>query len=229
MTNAPKAVLWDFDGTLIDSEPIWAQGEQAVMHRLGFSWDNAHDASFVGQSMEATARRMASAAGDEELWPKLVDEVELYVADRLREALPWIDGARELLEEVASRGVRMAVVTASSNRILDAARPHLERHVDAIVTSNDVTNVKPHPEAYQTAMVRLGVGAAECIVVEDSVPGVASGLAAEAVVYAVPAPVVELAPHPRVRVCRARLTDTTWEDLVGAWRELSVVPRDRAY
>ncbi|MEZ5086035.1 MAG: HAD family phosphatase [Tessaracoccus sp.] len=216
----PKAVLWDFDGTLIDSEPIWAQGERAVMHRRDVPWDNSHDASFVGQSMETTARHMARALGDEELWPELANEVEIYVAKRLGEALPWIDGARELLEDVAGRGVRMAVVTASSNRILEAARPHLERYVDTIVTSNDVVNHKPHPEAYLTAMTRLGMGAQECLVVEDSVPGVASGRAAGAVVYAVPAPIVEMEPQPHVRICRGRLTATTWDDLVDTWLTL---------
>lgn len=216
----PKAVLWDFDGTLIDSEPIWAQGERTVMHRRGFSWDNTHDVSFVGQSMEATARHMASAVGDEELWPALADEVEQYVADRLGESLPWIDGVRDLLEEVSSQGVRMAVVTASSNRILKAARPHLERHVDVIVTSNDVVNHKPHPEAYRTAMARLGVEAEECLVVEDSVPGVASGRAAGAFVYAVPAPLIEVEPQPGVHIRRGRLTSVTWADLTEAWRAL---------
>ncbi|HMR48225.1 MAG TPA: HAD family phosphatase [Arachnia sp.] len=220
MTNAPKAVLWDFDGTLIDSEPIWAQGEREVMRRRGHAWDNTHDVSFVGQSMEATARHMAAAVGDEALWPALVDEVEGYVAERLGESLPWVDGVRELLEEVAAQGVRMAVVTASSNRILEAARPHLEDYVHTIVTADDVVNHKPHPEAYRTAMARLGVAADDCLVVEDSVPGVASGRAAGAVVYAVPAPIVALESQPGVHVRRGRLTGVTWADLADAWRSL---------
>ncbi|MDF1489986.1 HAD family hydrolase [Tessaracoccus caeni] len=216
----PKAVLWDFDGTLIDSEPIWAQGEQVVMRGRGVAWGSEHNASFVGQSMENTARAMARALGDEELWRELADGVEEYVGARLAQELPWIDGARELLEDVAGRGVRMAVVTASSSRILEAARPHLERHVKTIVTANDVTNHKPHPEAYQTAMERLGVAPEECLVVEDSIPGVASGRAAGAVVYAVPVPMIEMTEQPGVRINHNRLTGTTWPDLLDAWRTL---------
>ena len=76
------------------------------------------------------------------------------------------------------------------------------------------------PAAIKVTAARLGVEAAECIVVEDSVPGVASGLAAGAVVYAVPAPIVEMEEQPRVRLRRGRLTGTTWDDLADAWRAL---------
>lgn len=214
----PGAVLWDFDGTMVDSEPVWAAVQNEMLAGFGLRWDEERMLSLVGESARFCAELMASDIGRPDDVDHLLDVMEAHVGERVAADPPWLPGAQELLAEIAAHGVPNAVVTASSARIMGALAHHLPPGLEFVVTGDDVTRVKPDPEAYLLAMRRLDVPPAETLVLEDSVPGTAAALAAGAVVYAVPAR-VELEPHPRLRVSRTGLAHTTWDELVSFWRE----------
>lgn len=218
MRAEPTAVLWDFDGTLVDTEPLWAATEVEILARHGVTWSAEKMTSCHGQHALVTAQMMADDMGIPErgrdVWLELHERIAGHIRDN---GLPWLPGAQALMAELAEAGVPCAIVTASDSMIIEAAREHLPSNVQVIVTVDQVTNAKPDPEAYLLAARRLGIDAADAVALEDSVPGSAAALAAGAVVYAVPT-MVELPPHPRMYVSPTGLRTTTWGELAGLWR-----------
>lgn len=212
-------MLWDFDGTLVDTEPIWAGIEAEMLAEHGVVWDEAMMVSLVGQSAEITALQMAEAMGQPERQAEVHRELHERIVQRLlRDGLPFLPGALELLQAAEADGIRAAVVTASNGFIMNRARHLLPESIEFVISADDVANHKPHPEAYLMAMERLGVTAAEVLVLEDSVPGTTSGLAAGAFVYAVPV-LAQLEAHPRMVVSDTGLRETSWSDLKRIWHE----------
>lgn len=217
-TTQPAAVLWDFDGTLADSEPLWAEVQHAILREGGVQWSEERMSQFIGAGTERTAAAMAESMGGGVTLAELVLEIEHRVSDGLRAGLPWLPGARELLAEVSAAGVPSAIVTASSRLIMSAVAEHLPQEVRFVVTGDDVSASKPDPEGYLQAAARLGVRPHDVVALEDSVPGTTAALRAGAVVYAVPA-LAKLAPHPRMRISRTGLAGVTWGDLKEHWNE----------
>lgn len=223
MLDKPKAVLWDFDGTLVDTEPIWAETETEMLAAYGVVWDEAKMRSLIGQNALITTRQMAEAIGRPDLHAAVHEELHGRLVQRLRQdGLPFLPGALELLEAATADGVPAAVVTASNGVIMEAAIELLPPSVQFVISADDVTHSKPDPEPYLLAMQRLGVSPAETIVLEDSVPGTLSALGAGAFVYAVPA-LARLEAHPRMVVSDEGLRSTTWPMLLGIWRENTAV------
>ena len=223
MQAEPKAVLWDFDGTLVDTEPLWAATEREMLAGYGVEWGEDMMLACHGQHAMITAQMMADDMGipgeAAAVWQELHERIAAHIRAH---DLPWMAGARELMAELADAGVPCAIVTASDRIILEAARERLPGNVEVIVTVDEVSRAKPHPEGYLTAASRLGVAAEDAVALEDSVPGTTAALAAGAVVYAVPS-MVDLPPHPRMHVSSRGLTTTTWPELAGVWRELKEV------
>lgn len=218
MLAKPRAVLWDFDGTMVDTEPVWTAVEQEMLAERGLSFSQDVLDSMHGQSAWITAQMLADAFGQ----PDRIQEVYADLHDRLcahvySSDLPWLPGAQTLMGELAEHEIPCAVVTASNQQIIDAARSRLPANVQLFVTSDDVTHTKPHPEPYQAAARALGIEPCQAVVLEDSPPGVASGLASGAVVYAVNA-AVRLPRHGRLVVSPTGLKNTTWNELAQAWR-----------
>lgn len=220
MRGEPSAVLWDFDGTLVDTEPLWAATEREILADHGVEWGEDRMLACHGQHAIITAQLMAADMGIPERASEVWRELHERIAGHIRaQDLPWLPGARELMAELADAGVPCAIVTASDRIILDAARERLPGNVEVIVTVDEVSRAKPHPEGYLTAAARLGVDPRHAVALEDSVPGSTAALAAGAVVYAVPS-MVQLPPHPRMHVSATGLARTTWGELRGVWREL---------
>ncbi|GAB3814816.1 HAD family hydrolase [Tessaracoccus terricola] len=218
--HTPAAVLWDFDGTLADTETVWSQVQQELLATYGLYWDDEKMNSLIGIGAMTTAELVAEALGDADKAIHFYDRAEEGVVARIREGISWLPGAHDLLEQIDAAGVPSAIVTASSRRVMAPVMEHLPPTVSFVVTSDDVENSKPDPEGYLQAMARLGVEPADVIVLEDSVPGSQAALAAGAVVYAVPA-LAQLEPHPRMQVSTTGLRSTTWDDLVAVWNERS--------
>jgi HAD superfamily hydrolase (TIGR01509 family) len=192
----PAAVLFDLDGTLIDTEPYWMAQEQALAAAFGGRWSKEQAVACVGNPLPVTAHRLQAEAGVrlpvEQIVERLLDEV----VAKVRADVPWQPGARELLSVLTADGTPTALVTMSYRRLADAALADLPAATFAtVVTGDEVGQGKPHPEPYLTAATRLGVDPARCVVVEDSPNGIRSGLAAGAAVVAVPhvAPLPDLA------------------------------------
>lgn len=214
----PAAVLWDFDGTMVDSEPIWARVQSDILAEHGLSWGPEQMLALVGQSAEVAATLMAREIGEPAAAGELLRVTQQRVAAQLERGLPWLPGARELLEAVTGAGVRCAVVTATNRAVMDSVLSQLPPQVEFVVCGDDVARPKPHPDGYLEATRRLGVSAADVLVIEDSVPGTQAALASGAVVYAVPA-LARLEQHPRMRVSATGLRHTTWTELVDFWME----------
>lgn len=170
-----RAVLWDMDGTLVDSEPLWAQEERLIMERAGLSWTAEDAAGYIGQAVDRTAEGMI-ARGLLMAHSELVAAVIDGVAAALRRELPWRPGARELV--TGTRPLRSALVTMSHRTVADALLSAVPGVFDAVVTGDAVERGKPDPEPYLSAAAALGVDPSQCVAFEDSLPGVASATSA---------------------------------------------------
>ena len=197
---SPAAVLWDMDGTLVDTEPYWMACEHELVDAFGGRWTNDDARSIVGFDLLAAAAELRSRGGVDLPPRQIVERLQDGVIARIRHRVPWRPGARRLLAELGELGVPCALVTMSweplARAVVDALGPASFR---AVVTGDMVTNGKPHPEPYLEAAARLGVDPVECVAIEDSPTGVASARAAGCVVVAVPN-LVEIPVVPGVHV-----------------------------
>ena len=211
---APAAVLWDMDGTLVDTEPYWIETEYALAEEYGGEWTQADALALVGNDLIESGRyireRMGLPLSAEEVVERLLDGV----VARVQESVPWQPGAVELLASLSDAGVRCALVTMSYERfvapILAQLPPETFR---VIVTGDQVERGKPHPEPYLTAAAALGVPPEECLAIEDSNTGARSAEAAGCTVLVVENHVPVL-PGPR-RVFRDSLAGLSVADLAA--------------
>jgi HAD superfamily hydrolase (TIGR01509 family) len=216
--SLPAAVLFDMDGTLIDSEGLWLDAEIAVMAGLGASWSDSDQEHCLGGPLERVADYMVELSGtsmsSDSVGGLLLDAMEV----RLRESeLSWRPGARSLLLECRDRGVPTALVSASWTRLIAAVQQKIDDDLgqaafDLIVAGDDVANSKPHPDPYLTAAAGLGKDPADCLALEDSPTGVRSALAAGCVVVAIPH--IAAVDEPTALV----VDSLAGRDLIGLWR-----------
>lgn len=181
------AALWDFDGTLVDSEPTWQQAATEVMAELGHEWTTEEHQQLIGKALLDSAAIMIDTAGRDDLTPeKVVDDLVDRVATRIREAeIDWVPGALPMLEALSRAQVPCALVSASYRPVLEAVLDRLPGMFEVVVAGDEVTHGKPDPEPYLRASALLGVRSGDCIVFEDSLPGTASGQSSGATVIAV--------------------------------------------
>jgi HAD superfamily hydrolase (TIGR01509 family) len=186
-TLRPAAVLWDMDGTLVDTEPYWMAAEIALVEAYGGTWTSEHSKALVGNDLLVSAAYIREH-GNVPLDPEaIVLRLLDGVIARMRDHVPWRPGARRLLAELRERAVPCALVTMSwqplARTFLDAVAPGT---FAVVVTGDQVTRGKPHPEPYLHAARLLGVDPADALAVEDSPTGVASATAAGVMTLAVP-------------------------------------------
>ena len=183
----PAAVLWDMDGTLVDTEPYWISAEAALIESYGGSWSHEEAMQLVGQGLWHSAR-ILQAKGVTLSEDEIIDLLTDRVLDQLVErGIPWRPGARELLVALRDAQIPTALVTMSIGRMAHHVAGQLGFDgFDAVVSGDDVAHSKPHPEPYLRGAEALGVDPARCIAIEDSPPGVASAAAAGMVAIGVP-------------------------------------------
>ncbi len=191
----PAAVLWDMDGTLIDSEPYWIAEEMHLVQSFGGVWteENAH--ALVGNPLEVSAQFILDHSPVEMSVAQVVDRLMHGVMRRVEDRMPWRPGALELLSALKAEGVRNALVTMSWRPFTDLLVRLVPRgSFDIVVPGDAVQHGKPHPEPYLRAVGLLGVDAADCVAIEDSPAGVRSAVAAGVPTIAVP----HVVPVPRM-------------------------------
>jgi HAD superfamily hydrolase (TIGR01509 family) len=185
--RAPAAVLWDMDGTLVDTEPYWIASEFELAERYGGEWTRQHALNIVGKDLLDAARYMQEHARIDVPAERIVEEMLDGVVARVKLEVPWRPGARTLLETLRSAGVPCALVTMSYRRFVDPILDQLHPEAfQAIVTGDMLERGKPHPDPYLTAAAALGVAARECLAIEDSPTGAMSAEAAGCSVLVVP-------------------------------------------
>ena len=206
-----QAVLFDMDGLLIDSEPLWFEVESDVMSRLGGTWTEADQQELLGSSLPNSVRyfldRAPAPADPAQIAEWMIGGIVARVRERGVTIMP---GAAELVAEVAAAGLPYALVTSSQRRLVDAVLARIGLRFPVVVCANDVTRGKPDPEPYQLAVRRLGAEPGRCLVLEDSIAGVTAAEAAGCLVVAVPT-LRAIEPRPGRLVARSlRDIDLGW-------------------
>jgi HAD superfamily hydrolase (TIGR01509 family) len=211
----PAAVLWDMDGTLVNTEPYWFAAESKLVADHGGQWGLEQAKQLVGFDLLDAGRFLRRHAGVD-LEPRaIVDFLVEQVIQQVRVHVQWRPGAVRSLTELGERGVPCALVTMSYRELARAVVDGLPPDTFAtVVTGDEVRHGKPHPEPYLTAAANLGLAPGDCLAIEDSPTGVASAEAAGVPVLAVEhlVPIPE-GPH---RVVITDLGGTTLDDLALA-------------
>ncbi|MGJ9412360.1 HAD family hydrolase [Aeromicrobium sp. CF4.19] len=211
--TSPAAVLWDLDGTLVDTEPLWMAEEVALARAHGVEWSEADGLALVGNALSESGRYISERLGGAMTPEGVVDHLVAAMAGSLRGAIPWQPGGREVVASVAEAGVPQALVTMSYAEIAAPVAQALP--FGAVVTGDAVTHGKPHPEPYLRAADLLGVEASACLAIEDSATGAASAEAAGCLVIVVPL-MVDVPTSPR-RIVRESLVGLHVEGLREIW------------
>lgn len=181
-----KAVFWDLDGTLIDSEPLWHQGEIAIAHANGGEWNEDDGWAGSGTPVPDVARRMI-AKGTRLSVEQIDRELKDYVFRAETERLPWIDGVRSVLRSLADAGIPSMLVTTSPRPMAENVMRQAEGLLAGYVCGDDPFAHKPDPAPYLGAAAALGLGAGDmpmCVVIEDSSVGIQAGVASGATTLA---------------------------------------------
>jgi HAD superfamily hydrolase (TIGR01509 family) len=190
-----RAVLFDMDGTLVETEQYWGEAMFELAARLGGRMSEAARARTIGASMRVSMGVLHADLGLQRSEEQLLADgrwVEDRTAELLAEGIAWRPGAAELLGEVRASGLGTALVTTTPRRLADIVLAVIRADLgadpfDVTICGDEVPARKPDPAPYRQAMQALAVDPAECVVIEDSQAGVTAGLAAGAAVLGVPA------------------------------------------
>ena len=178
------------DGTLIDSEKLWDISLAALYERLGGELTPAVRESMVGSVAEDTIRIVYDDLGLESDPAAMAESnrwLRDYTADLFEEGLPWCEGAKELLDELAAEGIPMALVTNTERVLTDRALNSIGHHYFSVtVCGDEVAKGKPAPDPYMRAAALLSLAPEDCLAVEDSVTGTAAAERAGCPVLVVP-------------------------------------------
>ncbi|AWB92374.1 HAD family hydrolase [Aeromicrobium chenweiae] len=179
-----SAVLWDLDGTIVDTEPLWMAAEHELAASHGKIWTEEDALQLVGNSLIASGEYIRDTLEIDMTAEQIVDHLVERLAAALSKDVVWRPGARELIEALAAQGVPQALVTMSYVQIAEPIASALP--FAAVVTGDAVTRPKPFPDPYLRAAELLGVDATKCLAIEDSATGAASATAAGCDVLVVP-------------------------------------------
>ena len=209
------AVLWDMDGTLVDSEKVWTIALDSAARRLGGVLSAAARVAIIGSNLPRTLAIMFDDLGLA-TEPERTAEAERMILDRTAElfsgGLEWRPGAQDALRTVRAAGWPTALVTNTGRELTELALDGIGReHFTVTVCGDEVPRGKPDPDPYLRAADLLGVDAADCLAVEDSPTGTLAAERAGAAVLVVPCEVP--VPSGPGRVHRASLLNLSVDDV----------------
>jgi len=204
------------DGTLVDTEPYWIDTEYELAREYGGEWTKEDALTLVGNDLLESGRYIKKRMGLPHTPEQVVELLLDGVVARVEDEVPWRPGARELLEDLHGNGVKCALVTMSYQRFVAPIVAHLPPETfSVIVTGDQVTYGKPHPEPYETAAAALGLRPQQCLAIEDSNTGAKSAEAAGCTVLVVENHVPVLAGERRIfRDALAGLSTADLPDLL---------------
>ena len=195
-----SAILFDMDGTLIDSEPIWLEAEIEVMAEVGCQWDQADQINCLGGPMDRTEKYMQERSNNLKPYGYFGKRLEEVMEIKLAQKLELLPNALNLLKQCRDLSIPMALVTASTGKLMRSALTKFPKDIfAATISCDDVANTKPDPAPYLLAAKRLGVDITQCVVFEDSLTGVESALGSGAQVVGIPH-LVTMPSNPNLRV-----------------------------
>lgn len=214
----PAAVLWDMDGTLVDSEHYWLSSEQELASSVGAVWTEQDGLNMIGMSLYDSSRLIKQKLNLEISTHQIIEQLTNSVISKLEDALPWRPGAEQLLKATKAAGIPTALVTMSMRRNAEAVVSRMGFDAfDLIIAGDEVEHGKPHPEPYLRAAAGLGVNIEDCIAFEDSISGLHSAEASGAIAIGVPN-MVQI-PDREGRNLWPSLVGITVSDLENIYRE----------
>ena len=225
MSQKPRAVLWDMDGTLVDTEPYWMAAETALIESFGGTWSHEQALQLVGNGLMDSATVLRAAGVDmapEAIVDKLTDDVRDSLATQ---GVPFRPGAKELLRDLHTAGIRTALVTMSLRRMARSVVDLIDFEAfEYIVAGDDVEHPKPHPAPYLRAAELLDIDITDALVIEDSGTGLRSGVASGAVTLGVPhmIPLEGYGAHALWPTLEGRSA----ADIIGLYAQMKATPTD---
>lgn len=188
MVQELAAVLWDMDGTLVDTEPYWIKEETRMVTEYGHGvWGDDDAMALVGNPLLTSADILRKRGGVNLDGETIVDMLLESVIAQVRAHVPYRPGAYELLLKLQEAGIPCALVTMSYRSFAEAVVEALpDGSFSTIVPGDEVGHGKPDPEPYLKAAAELGVRPEQCVALEDSVPGIGAAEAAGTCTVAVP-------------------------------------------
>ncbi len=217
----PAAVLWDMDGTLVDSEHYWLSSEQELADSVGRVWTEQDGLNMIGMSLYDSSRLIKQKLELEASTQEIIDRLTNSVISKLETSLPWRPGAETILRELKAAGIPTALVTMSMRRNAIAVVDRMGFDAfDLVIAGDDVQHGKPHPEPYLKAAEALGVNIEDCIAFEDSISGLHSAEASGAIAIGIPH-MVQIPERPG-RILWPTLVGVSVADLESIYREKRV-------
>jgi HAD superfamily hydrolase (TIGR01509 family) len=188
MSQIFRAVIFDLDGVLADSEPWWNQIDATLLAEYGVNYRGEYHRDVLGVSYRVAIEFYKKAFNLSAPTDEMIRRREQVAIDFFAKHIGLFPSTKPVLEQLRQMNLRLAVATSS---VSASARPFLARHkltsyLEVIVTGEEVERGKPHPDIYLRAAEQLGLAADSCLVVEDALSGIAAAKAAKMRVAAVP-------------------------------------------
>jgi HAD superfamily hydrolase (TIGR01509 family) len=214
----PEAVVFDLDGVLVDSEPVWEEVRRSLVAERGGRWQPDTQRRLMGMSTAEWSRYLSGELGVGMPPEEVAEAVIERMAERYRESLPLLPGATEAVRRMASRW-RLGLASSSPPRLIRLVldRAGVAGLFDATVSTEEVARGKPAPDVYVAVVSRLGVQPRRAVAIEDSSNGLRSAAAAGLRLVAVPRP--EYPPDPQALAAADRVLaslDELTVDMVAA-------------
>ena len=199
MSEFFEAVFFDMDGLTVDSEPQWLISEKEVVEPFGYTWTQDDQVACLGGPLSKLGDYMSDKTGNQESSTFFVAKLIDIQANRMRTNTVAMPGAIELVKSLRSHGVKTALVSASPRVIVDAVLDNIGHNLFPFsLSGDDVLNTKPDPEGYLKAARMCESNIENCLVFEDSLPGMQAATTSGAWLIAVPH-LVHVEESPRVR------------------------------
>ena len=193
------AAFFDMDGLFLDSETHWHDAQLEFCARYGYQWDDEDQRICIGGPLSRVGQYIAEVCKIDLSGSDVEAEIIAMMLVKLRASVHVMPGAMDavlLLKAIAP----VALVSASPRNLMDAGLASLPNDLfEFTISADDVRRTKPHPDPYLAAAARLGVDPRECVVFEDSIPGITAARSAGMYVVAVPQ-FIEVAAASRQRV-----------------------------
>ena len=176
----PAAVVFDNDGTFLETESVWSRAEAELFARRGLDFLPEHKLELIGTSFVRASEALERFLGEPGGGPAIMEELVDLVHAELDGDVPVMPGAERLVLALRARGIPVAMATNAARGFAEKAL-HRAGHRDTfpvLLTAEDVADPKPAPDIYLAAAAALGVDPADCVAVEDSPTGVQSAVAA---------------------------------------------------
>ena len=215
------AVFFDMDGLLVDSEPEWLKSESEITAAYGYQWQPEDQVACLGGPLSRVGQYMHQKCKQAETPDFFTSKLIEVQSERMRLHTPFMPGAYELVKDLQRNGVKTGLVSASPRIIVDAVLDNVGTDLFPFsISSDDVKNTKPHPDAYLKAAQLTNSDIANCLVFEDSLTGVGAARSSGAWLVAVPH-LVQVKESARVRVIKS-LEQLNFAKLQSLYKDFSI-------